>query len=332
MVDKDRSSHRAVALLEAVRREPTRYDLFQTLRRLEHAFPDRPRFGMGHHPVDEPARLAQEPSLAFSASVLSSVEWDGQGTPRVVIHTLGLFGSHGPLPLHLTEYARDRQRNNADATFVRFADIFHHRMLSLFYRAYAASQPTIARDRPESDRFTRYLGSLFGLGQNALRDRDKVPDAFKLFYAGRLAAQPHNAEGLGAMVRGLLGLKAEVEQFQGEWVEVPETSRFRVGGPGVGTRLGRGGALGQRAWISQDKFRLVLGPVPRERVAELLPGGARLAQLAALVRGYVGDRLTWDVQLKFADDTPEPSRFNATTRLGWNAWLGGRAGSVVFRP
>lgn len=287
---------------------------------------------MGHHAADEPVRLAQDPSLAFSTSVIQAVEWDGTSTPRIVLNTLGLFGPHGPLPLHLTEYARERHRNNADPTFVRFADIFHHRMMSLFYRAYAASQPSNSRDRPAQDRFSRYVGSVFGLGQNAVRNRDLVPDTFKLSFAGLLGPHSRNAEGLKAMVVAMIGVPVEIEQFQGEWVEVPMDSRCRLGGPGVGTALGRGGALGQRAWIAQDRFRLVLGPVTQRQVADLLPGGPRLAMIAALIRNYVGDRLTWDVKLKFDDETPEPGRFQSTTRLGWNAWLGGRAGSVVFRP
>ena len=33
--------------------------------------------------------------------------------PRLLVHFFGLFGPDGPLPLHLTEYARDRRRNHA---------------------------------------------------------------------------------------------------------------------------------------------------------------------------------------------------------------------------
>src|SRR3546814_4973730 len=36
----------------------------------------------------------------------------------------GLFGPNAPLPLHLTEYAMDRQTNARDSTFTAFANIF----------------------------------------------------------------------------------------------------------------------------------------------------------------------------------------------------------------
>src|SRR6478609_2460492 len=76
-----------------------------------------------------------------------------QALPRLYVTFGGMFGPQGPLPLHLTEYARDRIINSADPTFARFLDIFHHRMLSLVYRAWADAQPTVQFDRPESDRF-----------------------------------------------------------------------------------------------------------------------------------------------------------------------------------
>ena len=85
----------------------------------------------------------------------------------------GLFGPNGPLPLHLSEYAKDRERLYHDSTFRAFADIFHHRMMSLFYRAWADAQPTVAMDRPDEDRFARYAGAVFGLcaaGDRTSRD------------------------------------------------------------------------------------------------------------------------------------------------------------------
>jgi type VI secretion system protein ImpH len=70
------------------------------------------------------------------------------------------FVAKRTLPLHLTEYARDRARNADDPTLARFLDIFHHRTLSLFYRAWANSRPTLSFDRPQADRFAAFLGAL----------------------------------------------------------------------------------------------------------------------------------------------------------------------------
>ena len=103
--------------------------------------------------------------MAFAPRTVSSLVPGGDGVPpRMEVFFFGLFGPHGPLPLHLTEYARNRLRQAGDPTFARFADIFHHRLLSLFYRAWANAQPTVNLDRPESDRFADYVGGAHRTG------------------------------------------------------------------------------------------------------------------------------------------------------------------------
>ena len=154
MAGKKRTTSSAVEMVRALEDEPHRYGFFQALRVLECAHPDRPRVGESTRPTEDAIRLAQEPSLAFAPATLASFQAGQKGfPPRLSVLFFGLFGPNGPLPLHLTEYARDRLRNEHDPTFSRFADIFHHRMLSLFYRAWAVAQPTVNFDRPQSDRF-----------------------------------------------------------------------------------------------------------------------------------------------------------------------------------
>ena len=157
-------------------------------------------------PAQDAVRLAQEPSVEFAPATLAGWEPASRTAPpaRLLVHFFGLFGPDGALPLHLTEYARDRRRNHRDPTFQRFADIFHHRALSLFYRAWANSRPTVSFDRPEEDRFALYVGALIGLGMDSLRDRDAMPDLTKLHFAGHLACQTRHAEGLGVHPRRLL--------------------------------------------------------------------------------------------------------------------------------
>ena len=103
--------------------------------------------------------------MAFAPSTLSAFEEQAGGRPpRLEQRFFGLLGPNGPLPLHLTEYARDRLRHHGDRTLVRFLDLFHHRLALLFYRAWAEARPTVQHDRPDEDRFATYVGSLAGYG------------------------------------------------------------------------------------------------------------------------------------------------------------------------
>ena len=122
-----------VALLAPLAGEPRRFDFYAALRLIEAAYPDNPRFGRSQRAADDPVRLAQAVTLAFEPAMIEKLEWRGEKPPRMEVNFLGLSGPNGPLPLHLTEYIRDRLRNSADPTLARFLDVFHHRMLSLFY-------------------------------------------------------------------------------------------------------------------------------------------------------------------------------------------------------
>ena len=103
----------------------------------------------------------------------------------------------------------------------RFFDLFHHRMLMLFYRVWASGRPTVSHDRPATNRFQLYIGALAGMGLAALRERDDFPDAAKLFFAGRLAAHTRNAEGLEAIIGEFFAMPARIECFVGDWLELP---------------------------------------------------------------------------------------------------------------
>ncbi len=327
------------ALLDALARAPGQFDFFQALRRLDAPAGGgsrQPRFGTAWRPADEAIRLGQEPDLTFAASSLANLRVGDDGAPpRLAVNFFGLLGPNGPLPLHLTEYARDRLRNAADPTMSRFLDLFHHRMLLFFYRAWAAGQPTVSRDRPREDRFERYIGALPGIALAAARSKDGFPHTARLYYAGLLSSHSRNAEGLAAMVQDFFAMPARVAEFVGGWIDLPPAHRWRLGGRQELGRLGLSTIVGARAWTSQQKFQVVLGPLTRAQFQRMLPGGSSLPKLVALVRSYIGDELVWDLRLVLAERIEEPLRLG-TSRLGWTAWLGraaaGRREDLVLDP
>ena len=308
---------------------PWKFDFFQALRRVEALHPAKPRLGRGRRPVDEPVRLAQEPSLSFPISTLAAFEpAREERPPRLQVRFFGLLGPNGPLPLHLTEFARQRILHNRDRTFARFLDIFHHRFLLLFYRAWAQAQPTVSFDRPREDRFKTYLGALVGLSSTGARDRDSVVDFAKLHFAGLLARQVRNSDGLAQILRAYFRVPVRVEPFVGHWMQLPETERTRLGGSWA--RLGRDAIVGSSVWDRQYKIRLHLGPLTRAEYEDFLPGRAAAERLVSWLRFYFTFEFAWDVRLVLArtevpclqlgGDPAQPAR------LGWTSWLGNRAG------
>jgi type VI secretion system protein ImpH len=338
MADDDRAPSHSLEFYEALLAAPYAYDFFQALRRIDALHQDRPRLGESARLADDAVRLGQLPSLIFAPSTLATFEPAKDGRPpRLSSYFFGIFGPSGALPLHLAEYARDRIRNAGDRTFSRFVDVFHHRMLSLYYRAWSASQPTVAFDRPHADRFGSYVAALFGLGMPSLRDRDAMPDLAKLHFSGRLANQAKNEEGLRAIIADYFKLPVEIEQFVGDWVSLPRQSLCMLGvTPATGT-LGSTASVGERIHVYHHKFRILFGPIRFADYQRLLPGGISLKRLVPLVRDYVGDEFSWDVNLILLKDEVPQLRLGEAGRLGWTSWLGTRrserdAADLVLNP
>ena len=307
---------------------PWAFDFFQALRRVEALHPGKPRLGRGRRPVDEPVRLAQEPSLAFPISTLAAFEPAAkERPPRLQVRFFGLLGPNGPLPLHLTEFARQRILHYRDRTFARFLDIFHHRFLLLFYRAWAQAQPTVNFDRPREDRFKTYLGALVGLGSTGARDRDPVVDFVKLHFAGLLARQVRNADGLTQILSAYFRVPVRVEPFVGHWMPLPESERTRLGGRWA--RLGRDAIVGSSVWDRQHKIRLHVGPLSRAEYEDFLPGRAAAERLVSWLRFYFTFEFAWDVRLIMAREEVPPLHLATdpprSARLGWTSWLGNRS-------
>jgi type VI secretion system protein ImpH len=233
----------------------------------------------------------------------------------------GLFGPNGPLPLCLTEYARDRIFHHGDSTFAEFCNIFHHRLTSFFFRAWADARKTVDCDRPEDRCWPQFVGSLVGIGLESLQNRDTVPDQAKLYLAGRLVQQNRNAEGLEAIIKDFFGVPTEVQTFVGRWLRLPPNSICRLGAsPETGT-LGATILTGTRIWNCQMHFRLRLGPMKLADLKRLLPTGPSFGRLRDWVKFYAGDEFTWDAQLVLAKEEIPDIQLGKAGQLGWTTWL-----------
>lgn len=325
--------HRALQQLWAdLAQAPYAHDLFEVLRRIQAHSPNVPRLGDALRPRDEAVRLGQDAELAFAPANLHSFTTAGEGgAPRIGQLGFGLFGPMGPMPLHLTEYVRERARGHGDATLMRFADVFHHRAVLLFFKAWAQSRPVVHRDRPWDDDFSRWVSALFGQAGKPFAQRDVLPDDAKRLHAAALSRGPRNAEGLIKILQSYFGVNVALEAAVGHWLDLQDEDRSRLlpsTAPGRNTALGQRAVLGKRVWDRQSNFRLRIGPLSYEQYQRFLPGQPARKALRDWLRQYLGLSLSCEVQLVLQGSQVPPLQVGRKAasggRLGLNTWLGRR--------
>ncbi|MBR1155219.1 type VI secretion system baseplate subunit TssG [Bradyrhizobium sp. JYMT SZCCT0428] len=307
-----------MTFLRNLEEEPWRFDYFAVLRHLERKHKNRPRIGESTARRDEFVHFGQDPFMDFPASNLARVVQEEDKTLRIFVKYLGLLGPQGALPLAITEEAHHYVIARDDA-FPRFLDIFNHRFIQLFFRAWADSRPIAQHDRPDLDRFVAYIGSAIGLGSTPYRDLDSVPDAAKLGYAGLLGAKAKSASRLSAAIQGLFKVDAEVEEFVGTRLAI-EAAEWSI----VGMRynvLGEDALLGRTVFSVQDKIRIRIFTRSLAQYMRFLPSGDLCEPLADLVFFYNGEELDWDAELAIPSGAAEPIRLGQFGQLGWTTWM-----------
>jgi type VI secretion system protein ImpH len=334
------------------------FDFFQAVRLLERLLPDRRPVGHTSPPRSEIVRFRAHVSLSFPPSSIYDIvrPADPLDPLQMIVAFFGLTGPSGVLPRHYTELLL-RQAKEAKGS-ARYAlrdwlDLFNHRLISLFYRAWEKYRFYIPYERgdyrgAELDPFTRTLFSLVGLGEPALRGRLRVSvreeseeqpvervlagidDLCLLHYSGFLAQRPRSAVSLAALLQNYFQLPLSVEQFRGQWLTLETANQSRLGEPGNNC-LGLNLVAGNRVWDVQGKFRIRIGALGYTQFTELLPdraperGRKAFFLLVHLVRLYVGPEYDFDVQLVLqASDVPACQMVQTpafTPRLGWNTWI-----------
>lgn len=301
---------------------PYAHSFYQVLRFIDARSTLLKPIGRNSLPKHEPFRIRQEPSMSFAPSNLTKVEREPGKPTTISILGFGLFGPNGPLPLHITEYVHERIHHHKDHTHSAFADIFHHRLITLFYRAWANSQNTVSLDRKDSA-FTRHVASLISLGMDSLLERDEVHDHIKFYFAGHLARQSRNPEGLVQILKSFLGVEVALKEFVPQWIEIHPEHQIQLGRTPLA--LGQDTILGSRIKDVQHRFRLEFGPLNAEEYRHFFPKEKKSRELISWMRQYIGIELAWDVQLRLDKDECEGIRLGQTGSLGLESFLGHRS-------
>ncbi|HSC89897.1 MAG TPA: type VI secretion system baseplate subunit TssG, partial [Polyangiaceae bacterium] len=161
---------------------------------------------------DEPIRFRHATSLTFHASDVEAIE----STDQKVILTstfLGLYGTASPLAVHFSEDVISAEQSD-EHSLREFYDLFHHRLLSLFYGAWKKyrlhSGFRLAGDDPTTKRLLCFVG-VDGHGAHAESGLSRL-ELLELAPLLSMRARPPRVLQL-ALQRVFPGVIARIEPF-----------------------------------------------------------------------------------------------------------------------
>lgn len=301
-----------------------RAEFFQTVRAIIAAGAREGGGAVGDdtRPIDEPIAFRVSDGLRHPDAEIAALDRQRPGGPvAMTIGHMGLTGPLGVLPDHYSDLLVARRRAR-DPSMARFLDLFNHRAISLFYRAWAKYRLPVRFDEDGgrfADPFSRALAALAGIA--------RLDDPAMLAAAGPLGRRVRSAGALGRVVAALFDLPIAVEELRPRRLRIAPDERSRLGSAcrpkGQFAALGRDVVLGEATWDVAGGFRLRVGPLSLADFAAFTDGADARRRLVDAVRTAVGGGLAFDIQLVVRADEVPAARLaaDAPPRLSRTGWL-----------
>ncbi|WP_261644125.1 type VI secretion system baseplate subunit TssG [Erwinia mallotivora] len=280
--------------------------------------PSTPHPGTSTLPSQEKYRIGQLATMIFSPREIARISTE-EGRTRLQLFGLGIWGPQGAMPLGISELIYSRAELH-DQTMIDFLDIFHHRALSLFYRAWFVAQDTASLDRADDERFSFYVASLAGMDPQELNS-NVLPTHARLASTAHLIREARNPEGLLGALQYYFEVPARLEEFASQWIFLAPQDQSILGEDSGAMTLGDGAILGNTVKDRQHKFKLILGPLTLQQYMRFSPWGQDLPVLREWVRNFIGFEYAWDTQLMLAASEVPQATLGGEHQLGYATWL-----------
>lgn len=310
------------ALIEGLVREGHRYPFFAAVHLLHRLRDDAVPIGELGPVSREAMRFRHSPDLIFAAGDVAGIRVDEAGRPELTATFLGLYGAASPLAIHFSE---DVIRAEAEdqPTLRAFYDLFHHRLLSLYYRAWKKYRLHAGFGQHTEDRATKRLLCMVGVDGHGGSTTSGLSRLEVLELAPLLAMRVRSPRVLSlALSRLLPGFRVRIEQFVERRAPIDREDRMRLGVSC--TTLSQNATLGSHVRDRSARFRVILGPVDYATCESLMPGGARYPTLRKVIEHFSRGTLECEVDIELAEhESPGYALSSARgSTLGVNTRLG----------
>jgi len=315
-------------MIEKLLSAPHRFSFFQAVMLLQNQRKEAAQLGYQGPPEREALRLRADTSLAFPKSDVAAIEHLKESQLyRLTVGFMGLYGTTSPLPSFYSELLiADEQEGGPLRSFF---DLFNHRLLSFYYRAWTKYRPHVLFSPGGGDELSERLFALIGLGSKELKKSTGFASVRLLTFAGLLTQKPHSAQSLEGMVRSFFGLPVKVRQFVKRKILLEENQKALLGKQNC--RLAENLAIGERVADSMGKFRVSVGPLDYADYKRFLPQQEGLESLKKLASFFAPDMLEFDTEVVLiGEETPRLGlRLSADSHLGWTTGFFSREAEQV---
>ncbi len=325
MATNDRQT--SYPIIDRLLEEGYKFNFYQAVRLLEGLQQNFSAPGGEGPPWEEGIRFQPNTSMSFPAADVQKVEHVelpelDEKIFLMTVNFMGLYGVSAPTPVYFSEMICTA---DSDEDPLRsFLDIFNHRLISLFYRAWKKYRYHITFLADAGDPISGYLLSVCGLGIKTLRKTTELPVTNLIRYTGIISQRPPSAAALGGFLADYFeDIPVRVEQFILRWIRISEEYQNRLGKGTGNSKLGIDLYAGEWLKDRSGKFRIALGPLGLEQFENFLPGGAQFEILRQLTSLYAPDLLEFDIKLILKGEEI-PNLWLAATgtaRLGYSSWL-----------
>jgi type VI secretion system protein ImpH len=300
------------------------FEFFQAVALLQRMMGERRPVGHFFSPEDEAVHFNVNPRFGFPASEIQELELPEDAPAEMMVNFMGMTGPQGVLPYVYSELILERARAK-DRSLAAFLDIFNHRAISLFYRAWQRTRFPVNYAAGVRDYFSQYLCDLLGIGTAGLRDRQAVEDEALMHYVALVGMQSRSAVALEQMLADYFEVPVEIMQFTGAWYSLDRSTQCAMNEKETSSsQVGWGAVVGDAVWDRGGRVRIRIGPISLERYLDFLPGGGANDALRAITKFYSNGCIDFEAQLVLERNEVPAVELDLNTkhpaRLGWVSW------------
>jgi len=290
-------------------------NFFELLRRLERDSELAVRLGSARERQAIELQIIQPADLAFAPREVVSVTQRRArgGKPpalTLICRHFGMFAPYGPLPIHVTEHARQEMLTLNSRAFQEFLALLSQRLAVWHYRAWAQMNVALGHERLRDNAFLHRIHQLSGVDECGTTDTHIKQ--LRACYAGAWLPGRRGWSELQRMLRHYLSVPLAIQARHARWMRGDKALQRMA-------RLGET-RLGKQFYDAEHAAKIVLSPLGASDYLAWQPGSEKLAILLAICRDYTGHQVLFDIELQIAT-RQEMSAHLGHARLNRDSWL-----------